>query len=174
MGGDNLAETCTALLSKQRYNPEILPQLEAFVAEQCAKNTYDLDCNLAVLKLYQFHPDTTNVSVVSKILLKAMMSLPSTDYITCTYLIPERVVRAFSPPPPCSPREIWPAQLGSRCAQQEMELIASIATLASLLEACSFRQFWKAVRRRRATSTTPTASRLTLLTPGGWSHFVTS
>jgi len=57
-------ETCAALLSKQRYNPEILPQLEAYVAAQCEGGTYDLDANLAVLKLYQFHPDTTNVAVV--------------------------------------------------------------------------------------------------------------
>lgn len=100
MGADALTtESCAALLLKQRYNPDILPQLEAYVAAQCAQSTYDLDCNLAVLKLYQFHPDTTNVAVVSKILLKAMMSLPSTDYITCTYLIPERVVRFSTSPP---------------------------------------------------------------------------
>ena len=112
-------ESAAALLQKERYNPEILPKLEAYVEAQCKENTYDLDANLAVLKLYQFHPDTTNVAVVSKILLKALMKLPSTDYITCSYLIPERV--------------------------QEMELIASIASLASLLETCSFRQFWTAL-----------------------------
>lgn len=33
-----------------------------------------------------------------------------------------------------------------------MELISSIAALASLLETCSFRQFWKTVRRRCAPS----------------------
>ena len=134
-------ESAAALLQKERYNPEILPKLEAYVEAQCKENTYDLDANLAVLKLYQFHPDTTNVAVVSKILLKALMKLPSTDYITCSYLIPERV--------------------------QEMELIASIASLASLLETCSFRQFWTAVRsppfgspqtfpRRQAAATPPT------------------
>ena len=119
-------ETCAALLSKQRYNPEILPQLEAYVAAQCEGGTYDLDANLAVLKLYQFHPDTTNVAVVSKILLKALMRLPSTDYLTCSYLIPERV--------------------------QEMELIASINSVASLLETCSFRQVWAALEPLRKES----------------------
>jgi len=118
--------TCAALLSKQRYNPEILPQLEAYVATQCEGSTYDLDANLAVLKLYQFHPDSTNVAVVSKILLKALMKLPSTDYLTCSYLIPERV--------------------------QEMELIASINSVASLLETCSFRQVWAALAPLRKDS----------------------
>jgi len=119
-------ESCAVLLLKQRYNPEIIPQLEAYVAAQCKGNTYDLDANLALLKLYQFHPDTTNVEVVSKILLKALMKLPSTDYITCSYLIPERV--------------------------QEMELIASINALASLLETCSFRQVWGALAPLRKES----------------------
>ena len=122
--GDTLTpESCAALLAKQRYNPDILPQLEAYIKAQAAKNTYDIDCNLAVLKLYQFHPDLTNVEIISKVLLLALMRLPSTDYISCMYLVPERV--------------------------QEMELIAPITTLGSLLETCSFRQFWKTLAPQR-------------------------
>lgn len=120
---------CAALLLTERYNPDVLPQLEAYVEAQCSENTYDLDGNLAVLKLYQFHPDKANVAVVSKILLKALMKLPDTDFITCAYLIPERV--------------------------QEVELITSIASLASQLETCSFRQFWTALKPLRAEQTLP-------------------
>ena len=90
------AQSCEQLLKKQRYNPDIIPALEAYVEAQCAENTYDLDCNLAVLKLYQFHPERNNVMIVAKILAKALMKLPDTDYLLCSYLIPERVV----PPPP--------------------------------------------------------------------------
>ena len=44
-------ESCAELLKTQRYNPEILPQLEAYVEAQCKGNTHDIECNLAVLKL---------------------------------------------------------------------------------------------------------------------------
>merc|ERR1712087_1040243 len=82
---------CAELLAQQRYNPDILPALEEYVTAQCADGTYDLDCNLAVLKLYQFHPERNNVMIVAKILAKALMKLPDTDYLLCSYLIPERV-----------------------------------------------------------------------------------
>ena len=85
-------ETCASLLEQQRYDPEILPRLEAYVDAQCRNGMYDLDCNLSVLKLYKFHPDKSKTDVVGKILLKALMNLPHTDYLLCTYLIPDAVV----------------------------------------------------------------------------------
>jgi len=47
----------TALLKGiDRYNPENLKKLERYVQVQCQENVYDLEANLAVLKLYQFNP----------------------------------------------------------------------------------------------------------------------
>jgi len=117
------AASCAALLEKQRYNPDILPALEAYVEAQCAGGTYDVDCNLAVLKLYQFHPEKNNVLIVAKILAKALMRLPDTDYLLCSYLIPERV--------------------------QEVELIANLTAIATQLETCSFRAVWSALQPLR-------------------------
>ena len=37
----------------RRYELEILPDLEAYVEHQAATNAYDLEANLACLKLYQ-------------------------------------------------------------------------------------------------------------------------
>ena len=87
------ATSGAALLEKSRYDPEILPQLEEYVNAQCASNTYDLDCNLATLKLYQFHTEKSNPEIIAKILVKALMNLPNTDYLLCMYLVPESVVR---------------------------------------------------------------------------------
>ena len=42
------AASCAALLEKSRYDLKILPQLE----EYCAGSSYDLDANLATLKLH--------------------------------------------------------------------------------------------------------------------------
>jgi translation initiation factor 3 subunit K len=76
------------------YDPAGLPALEAKVHAQCKDGSYDLDNNLAVLKLYQFHPEKNNSAIVARILVKALMHLPETDYLMCTYLIPEAVVRS--------------------------------------------------------------------------------
>ena len=112
------------LLKTSRYDPAILEQLEPYVTAQCTGGTYDLDANLAVLKLYQFHPEFNNVPVVVRILLKALMNLPATDYLMCTCLIPDRV--------------------------HELEVVGSVAKLAGLLECCSFREFWKELEPLRA------------------------
>lgn len=116
--------TAAALLEKQRYDASILPQLEAYVDAQCKDGSHDLDANMACLKLYQFHPEQLKEPTVAKILAKALTSLPNTDYLACTYLIPERVLDA--------------------------EPIAALNAAAGLLETCSFRAFWPALAPLRA------------------------
>ena len=89
---------------------------------QIVENTYDLEANLAVLKLYvhiishfvyfeffiiktliiaiyfryQFNPAHFNARVVAKILLKSMMNLPETHLILCTALIDHKFVSIIS------------------------------------------------------------------------------
>jgi translation initiation factor 3 subunit K len=125
------AASCAALLEKQRYDPSILPQLEAYVDAQCASKSYDCDANLATLKLYQFHPDLLKPPVVCKILVKALMQLPQTDYLCCTYLLPERVL--------------------------DEAPVDTITAVAALLETGCFREFWAAVEplRKDLLSATP-------------------
>ena len=111
--------SCAKLLETSRYDSAILPQLEAYVDAQCASQSYDLDANLATLKLYQFHPETLKVPTVAKILVKALMNLPHTDFLACTYLLPERVL--------------------------DEEPVRTVATVAAQLETCSFRDLWAAL-----------------------------
>ena len=92
MPGALTKETAAALLASSRHDPAILPQLEAYVDQQCKDRSYDLDANLAVLKLYQFHPDQLKVPTVAKVLAKALMNLPATDYLACTYMLSDRVL----------------------------------------------------------------------------------
>ena len=58
--------SAAALLEEKRYDAAILPQLEEYVHAQCKGGTYDLDCNLAVLKLYQFHPELSKTLPTAK------------------------------------------------------------------------------------------------------------
>lgn len=59
---------------------------------QSKENTYDLEANLAVLKLYQFNPHSFNIDITCQILLKALTNLPNTDFILCKCLLTDKQV----------------------------------------------------------------------------------
>lgn len=105
-----------ALLETRRYDAAILPELESFIAD--GKN-YDADVHLAALKLYQFNPQLLKTETVATVLAKALMRLPESDFLACTYLVPERVLDA--------------------------EPVSQLVSLATLLEQCKFRDVWPAL-----------------------------
>ena len=80
-------------------NPNDLPvktiQLFCFsndqLSQQVERGTYDLDACLTLLRLYSFSPEHVNVNVISKILIKAMLQLPSPDFALMLNMIPERL-----------------------------------------------------------------------------------
>jgi len=110
-------EAISLLIESNRYNIiEIIPQLENYVQYQIDKQTYHFESNLTVLKFYQFHPEKTQKFVIAKILIKALMNLPSTDFSLCMYLIPEKL--------------------------HHEEPIRSLITLSNLLEPAQFENFW--------------------------------
>lgn len=51
---------------------------------------FSLDAALAVLRLYALQPSSTRPETVAKTLLRALTQLPSLDYRTCLFLVPER------------------------------------------------------------------------------------
>uniref|UniRef100_R4GCW5 Eukaryotic translation initiation factor 3 subunit K n=2 Tax=Anolis carolinensis TaxID=28377 RepID=R4GCW5_ANOCA len=102
-----------------RYNPENLATLEHYVETQAKENAYDLEANLAVLKLYQFNPALFQTTVTAQILLKALTNLPHTDFTLCKCMIDQ--------------------------AHQEEKPIRQILYLGELLETCHFQAFWQAL-----------------------------
>jgi len=115
---DSMKEESVAALLKgiDRYNPENLVTLEHYVQMQALEQNYNLDANLAVLKLYQFNPNEFKESVTCVVLLKALMNLPNTDFILCKCLIIEQ--------------------------HQSVENVNKVIELSNLLETCEFQQFW--------------------------------
>eukprot|EP00745_Piridium_sociabile_P032105 TRINITY_DN5381_c0_g1_i4.p1 TRINITY_DN5381_c0_g1~~TRINITY_DN5381_c0_g1_i4.p1 ORF type:complete len:236 (-),score=63.52 TRINITY_DN5381_c0_g1_i4:255-905(-) len=113
--------TVTSLLRGiDRYNPENLPTLERYVQMQAQENTYDLEANLAVLKLYQFNPGYFQTEIAALILLKALTNLPHTDFLLCKCLMD--ATRLTEIP------------------------ISKVLELAEDLEMCDFEHFWMEVR----------------------------
>lgn len=65
--------------------------LEHYVEVQSQDNTYDLEANLAVLKIYQFHHDY-NLDITVQIMLKAITNFPHSDFVLCKCLLNEKLV----------------------------------------------------------------------------------
>ncbi|NXQ47397.1 EIF3K factor, partial [Catharus fuscescens] len=151
-----------------RYNPENLATLERYVETQAKENAYDLEANLAVLKLYQFNPAFFQTGVTAQILLKALTNLPHTDFTLCKCMIDQAHVSSggeFRGEPHPNPWGI----LGFRRfsgfnggdtstlpfspkfsldlpkMQQEERPIRQILYLGELLETCHFQSFWQAL-----------------------------
>lgn len=87
----SLQETVYTMMEKDSCDPDLAPHLESYVNQQTSDNLYDFEANLALLKLYQFYPEKLNEESVSKILAKALMNTPSSDFFLCLCLIPERL-----------------------------------------------------------------------------------
>ena len=76
-----------SLMGIERYNPNNIATLEHFVDVQVDENGYDLEANLALLKLYQFNPTMLNMQYVCKVLLKSLANLPHSDFLLCKSLL---------------------------------------------------------------------------------------
>ncbi|KAK2576052.1 hypothetical protein KPH14_007393 [Odynerus spinipes] len=103
----------------ERYNPDNLTTLEKYVEIQSRENAYDLEANLAVLKLYQLNPHRFNMDITCQILLKALTNLPHTDFVLCKCLLNESIMQE--------------------------KPINQIMYLGDILEQCDFQQFWDQV-----------------------------
>ncbi|XP_027797194.2 eukaryotic translation initiation factor 3 subunit K isoform X1 [Marmota flaviventris] len=139
-----------------RYNPENLATLERYVETQAKENAYDLEANLAVLKLYQFNPAFFQTTVTAQILLKALTNLPHTDFTLCKCMIDQAHVsfgwewRWEAEPAEWSECrvEITPLHWlvsAPGLGQQEERPIRQILYLGDLLETCHFQAFWQAL-----------------------------
>ncbi|MED6137914.1 Eukaryotic translation initiation factor 3 subunit K [Stylosanthes scabra] len=118
-----VAYTVEQLVAVNRYNPDILPDLENYVNEQVSSQTYSLDANLCLLRLYQFEPEKMSSQIVARILVKALMAMPAPDFSLCLFLIPERV--------------------------QMEEQFKTLIVLSHYLETGRFRQFWDEAAKNR-------------------------
>ncbi|XP_022147729.1 eukaryotic translation initiation factor 3 subunit K [Momordica charantia] len=118
-----MASAVEQLLAVNPYNPDILPDLENYVNEQVSSETYSLDANLCLLRLYQFEPERMSTQIVARILVKALMEMPAPDFSLCLFLIPERV--------------------------QMEDQFKTLIILSHYLETGKFRQFWDEAAKNR-------------------------
>jgi len=110
----------TSLQGIERYNPNNIGTIQHYVDVQVAENGYDLEANLALLKLYQFNPTELSMEYVCKVLLKSLANLPHSDFLLCKSLLSLETL--------------------------EDPTVKNIQMMAEMLETCSFKEFWEKSR----------------------------
>lgn len=114
-------EVITGIISGlERYNPEAVGTLEAYLTEQCEQKYCDCNANRTLLKLYQLNPDRLKDEVVTNILVKAITQFPSPQFSLAMHLINPSVA---------STGELH-------------EAVAALRGLDSALEGAQYDRFW--------------------------------
>eukprot|EP00808_Paulinella_micropora_P011689 g28355.t1 len=113
-------EKIAKLVTEKPYDEAILSDLETYLQKQVDNNTYDLEANRHLLKIYMFSPETMKPAVVTQVLVKAMMAIGTTDFLACSFLVPRKLALAEEGP------------------------VKTLFALADQLERCDFPAFWKA------------------------------
>ncbi|KAJ2779559.1 hypothetical protein H4R18_003955 [Coemansia javaensis] len=90
-------EIHSLLTGVERYNPQNIGMLKAYLAHQCANpdpsTNHDLMANLALLKMYQFNPAELDVDAVRRVLAKALISPAQGDFNLCLYLLSDEICK---------------------------------------------------------------------------------
>ena len=91
------------LLTSERYNPSIIPQLESYLVSQVESNgnavsAYDFEANRTLVKLYQFFPALANLEYRNLAALLAIVYGNDAEFGAINCLIPE-IVKAEEPFP---------------------------------------------------------------------------
>ena len=60
---------------------------------QAREKGYDLEANLALLKLYQFNPTHTNMAVVVQVVTLFLCNFPHTDFFAQLFKKARRMIR---------------------------------------------------------------------------------
>lgn len=116
-----LAAQVQALLQapELRYDPSSLTLLCQYTEEQVAKNTYDQEACLAVLKLYLLYPQCFSAELARKIIVKGIMNLPNED---------------------CA---VFVGMLQQQPTKKEWKKVQEAILLWEMLEKCTFKQAWE-------------------------------
>lgn len=75
--------------SRGFFDQSVVKTLEAYIAEQVANGSVDIDADLALLKLYLVYPAVANVEHITSVLIKAVATLPSTFFSGASAIVPE-------------------------------------------------------------------------------------
>lgn len=113
-----MADAAAAIMAEKPFSAEAATALEALVDLQAGgEAAYDFDANRHLLKAYSFGAAQAAPDTVARVLALALMRLPRTDMLACTYLVP---VRMHGEAP-----------------------VRAVLSLAEMLESAQYARFWR-------------------------------
>eukprot|EP00906_Rhabdomonas_costata_P001548 RCo002559 len=109
---------------RNAFEPAVVDRLEDNLNLQLKDGLFDLEANLALLKLYQLFPERANVEGIRKVLLKSLMYLKDNAFTLALYLIPDRF--------------------------HSDAAIVTLMELSTLLECAKYSEFWEKAKNAQA------------------------
>lgn len=105
------------LIENAPYEVSTATSLEGHVTAQLSGKTYDYAANKALLKNYQVNSTAAKADFVARVLVLSLMRLPSSDFLSLTYMIPPSLATNSK--------------------------IVTVQKSADMLERGRFREFWE-------------------------------
>lgn len=125
-----------------RYNVQNLELFHNYVATQCKEGTFDIEANLALLKLYQFNTEIPrDEETVINILVKGVVRFWSSDFMLALHLLPAyvgEVVKSTGSKKEGAKNE----EEADRYLDSFAENVNKLLNLFKLLDASKFGEFW--------------------------------
>lgn len=124
-----------------RYNVDNLSLFQSYVATQCSSGTFDIEANLALLKLYQFNTEIQrDEDTVINILVKGLVRFWAPDFMLALHLLPAYVGEVVKPQQ--SSTESAEASSEGAYLDNFSENVQKLLGLFRLLDASKYTEFW--------------------------------
>ncbi|KAF5097334.1 hypothetical protein D0Z03_001438 [Geotrichum reessii] len=127
-----------------RYNVQNLELFHSYVATQCKEGTFDIEANLALLKLYQFNTEIPrDEETVINILVKGLVRFWSSDFMLALHLLPAYVGEVVKSTTGNKKAEgVKSEEEPERYLDTFAENVNKLLGLFKLLDASKFAEFW--------------------------------
>lgn len=137
------AEVSTILDSLDRFNAEKIPLLQNYVREQCTSGKFDIEANLALLKLYQFNPQTSDEDIILSILAMSLVRFYSSDFTLSLHLLPCTSLGNVFDLTAVFPAAPQPDSASATPGDNLSEAVQRLSKLYNLLDNSRYAEFWE-------------------------------
>lgn len=136
-------DVATILESLDRFNAEKIPLLQSYVRAQCKSGEFDIEANLALLKLYQFNPQTSDEETILSILAMGLVRFYSSDFTLSLHLLPCTSLGNVFDMSTIFPGAAKPEGTSSTPSDNLSEVVERLSKLHSLLDSARYAEFWE-------------------------------
>lgn len=140
---DRPKEVDTILESLDRFNAEKIPLLQNYVRAQCKSGKFDIEANLALLKLYQFNPQTSDEDIILSILAMGLVRFYSSDFALSLHLLPCSSLGNVFDLSSIFPAAAKPEGASTVPGDSLSEAVQRLSKLYSLLDSARYAEFWE-------------------------------